>query len=167
MRRELRRIRKGPTDHANEPATRLYTHASNLRLRHGAGTRGRQGSLCGMWRPHSRSPPPTGSQGKLVSPLISIAPLRLLARATVSRPSLRYLATVPRLVTGPKLLNLPDGPALSFMLKACNSLCYRTSPSTILRHHPVASTMQDCSCSSAFCSPRGGAWHNIRPWKIK
>ena len=50
------------------------------------------------------------------SPPISVATLRLLSRETVSLPSLRYLATIPGLVTGPKLLNLPDGAALSFML---------------------------------------------------
>lgn len=44
--------------------------------------------------------------------------------------SLRYLATVPRLVTDPKLPNLLNGLSRSLMLYACNSLCYRTSPST-------------------------------------
>ena len=114
--REPRRIRTGPSDSPNESALRLYPQSPDLRLRHGGGTQGRQGALCGMWGRHCRSPPPTENQGSVVSPSIIIPSLRLLSRDTVSLSSLRYLATVPRLVTDPKLLNLPNGAALSFML---------------------------------------------------
>ena len=70
-----------------------------------------------MWGRHSRSAPPTGSQGNVVPPPISFRYLRLLLRETVSLSPLGYLATVPGLVTGPKLLNLPNDAALSFFLK--------------------------------------------------
>jgi len=42
--------------------------------------------------------------------------IKLLAQETVPLHSLRYLATVTRLVTDPKLLNLPDGVAISLIL---------------------------------------------------
>jgi hypothetical protein len=57
-----------------------------------------------------------GSQGNVVPPPIHVAFLRLLSQETDSLSSLRYLATVLRLVTDPKFLTVPCRTALSFIL---------------------------------------------------
>ena len=109
-----------------------------------------------MWGRHSRSAPPTGRQGNVVPPPISFRYLGLLSRETVSLSPLGYLATVPGLVTGPKLLNLPNDAALSFFLKPvtlCGTeLLPLLSRETILWH-------RQCTTVPATVHSAPQRWH--------
>ena len=94
-----------------------------------------------MWRPHFRSAPLTRIQENIVSLPLGFCIRSPFSRNTISRPSMRCLATVAWRVTDPKFLNLRDSAVFSFIRQACNPLCDRTSLSTILCHHSVASMM--------------------------
>lgn len=99
-----------------------------------------------MWGRRSRSAPPPGSQENVVPPPISVVTLRLLSRETVSLPSLRYLATVPR-------LSLTRNSSTCRMVQPSPSCPKPVSPcvTELLPLHPatpsVAPTMHYCAAA--------------------
>lgn len=103
-----------------------------------------------MWNRHSRSSPPTGTQG-------NVALSHRLNDHHISRTRngtshvMRYLATVACRVTDPKLLNLPDSLAPPLMPRVRKSLCYRTYPArsdVIILWHRRCNPVPPAACSA-------------------
>ena len=91
-----------------------------------------------MWERHSRSTPPTGRQGNIAPSLKGCCDLQASFARNQTSPVAEVFGNSSLLVTGPKLLNLPNGATLSFIFKSltpcATELLPLPSDNTILWH---------------------------------